>query len=125
MAAVLMVKKAALFQKILNKSRLRGADGWPGAPGLQGYLAHKNPPPPLGSQQDPTVGICLGTNGGPRGWAVSYERSTAAAKPGEGNTPHLTNLARRVILHQPLHFWVDYQLLHYWVHSTPCARAAT
>ena len=29
---------------------------------VQGYLAHKTPPP-----QDPTVGPCLGPCGGPRG----------------------------------------------------------
>jgi len=35
---------------------------------LQGYLAHK--------KQDPTVGLCLGPYGSPRGWTVSYERGT-------------------------------------------------
>ena len=30
---------------------------------LQGYLAHKRPPPPY----DPTSGLCLGPYGGPRG----------------------------------------------------------
>jgi len=39
---------------------------------IQGYLAHKNPLPP----QDPTVALCLGTYGSPRGGAVSYERGT-------------------------------------------------
>ena len=28
------------------------------------------------SPQDPTAGLCLGPYGGPRGWAVSYERGT-------------------------------------------------
>ena len=32
----------------------------------QGYLAHKNPHPPL----DPTVGLYLGSYGGPRGGAL-------------------------------------------------------
>jgi len=41
-------------------------------PGVHGYLAHKKTPPP----QDPTVGLCLGPYGGPRGWAFSYERGT-------------------------------------------------
>ena len=31
--------------------------------GVQGYLAHKKQRPP----QDPTVGLCLGTDGGPLG----------------------------------------------------------
>ena len=39
---------------------------------VQGYLAHKNPPPP----QNPTVALYLGTYGGPRGVGVSYERGT-------------------------------------------------
>ena len=40
---------------------------------LQGYLAHKNPPPP----QEPTVALCLEFNGGPGGGvAVSYEQGT-------------------------------------------------
>jgi len=39
---------------------------------LQGYLAHKNPPP----SQDPTVALCLGNYGDPRGVGVSYERGT-------------------------------------------------
>ena len=30
--------------------------------------------------QDPSVGLCLGPYGGPRGWAVSYERGTPADK---------------------------------------------
>ena len=42
---------------------------------LQGYLAHKTPPPP----KDPTVGPCLGSYGGSRGGAVSYERGTPVA----------------------------------------------
>ena len=33
---------------------------------LQGYLAHKNPPPP----QDPTVGLYLGPYDGPWGGGV-------------------------------------------------------
>ena len=37
---------------------------------LQGYLARKKTPPPL----DPTVGVCLGSCGSPRGGALSYER---------------------------------------------------
>ena len=41
---------------------------------LQVYLAH-NPPPPWG----PTVGLCLGPYGGPRGAPVSYERGTPVA----------------------------------------------
>ena len=40
--------------------------------GVQGYLAHNPPPPPL----DPTVGLCLGFWGVPGGWAFSYERGT-------------------------------------------------
>ena len=36
------------------------------------YLAHKNPPPP----QNPTVAICLGSYGDPRGVGVSDERGT-------------------------------------------------
>ena len=41
---------------------------------VQGYLTHKNPPPP----QDPTAALCLGTYGDPdpRGVGVSYERGT-------------------------------------------------
>ena len=39
---------------------------------VQGYLAHEKTPPP----QDPTVGVCLGPCGGPRGWMFSYERGT-------------------------------------------------
>ena len=39
---------------------------------LQGYLAHKTPPPP----KDPTGGLCPGTYGDPRGVGVSYERGT-------------------------------------------------
>ena len=40
---------------------------------LHGYLAHKKHPP----SQDPTVGLYLGSHGGPRGeGAVSYERGT-------------------------------------------------
>ena len=39
---------------------------------LQGYLTHKNPPPP----KDPTIVLCLGTCGGPRGVGVSYGRGT-------------------------------------------------
>ena len=31
---------------------------------LQGYLAHQDTPSP----QDPTVALCLGPYGGPRGW---------------------------------------------------------
>ena len=34
--------------------------------GLQGYLAHKKTLPP----SDPTVGLCLGSYGGPRGKGV-------------------------------------------------------
>ena len=37
---------------------------------VQGYLAQKKPPFP----QDPTVGLCLGLYGGPRGAVFSYER---------------------------------------------------
>ena len=33
---------------------------------VRGYLAHKTPP-----LQDPTVGLCLGSRRGPRGWDVS------------------------------------------------------
>ena len=40
-------------------------------PPLQGYLAHKNPPP-----YDPTVALFLGTYRDPRGVGVSYERDT-------------------------------------------------
>jgi hypothetical protein len=40
--------------------------------GIQGYLAHKKTPPP----QDPTVGRCLGSYGGPRRWAFPYTRGT-------------------------------------------------
>ena len=39
---------------------------------VQGYLAHKKPPPP----QDPTVALCLETYGDPRGVGVSDERGT-------------------------------------------------
>jgi len=38
---------------------------------LQGYLAHKNPPP-----QDPTVALCLGRHSDPLEVDVSYERGT-------------------------------------------------
>jgi len=41
-------------------------------PAVQGYLAHKKPQPP----KDPTVGLCIGPYGGPREFAVSYERGT-------------------------------------------------
>ena len=37
---------------------------------LQGYLAHENPPPPVGPYS------CPGTYGDPRGVGVSYERGT-------------------------------------------------
>jgi len=37
---------------------------------LEGYLAHKTPPPP----QDTTVALCLGTFGDPRGVGVSHEQ---------------------------------------------------
>jgi len=40
---------------------------------VQGYLAHK--------KQDPTVGPCLGSYGGARGGAVSYERGNPVAVP--------------------------------------------
>ena len=40
---------------------------------VQGYLAHKKTPRPL---EDPTVGLCLGSEGGPREVGVSYERGT-------------------------------------------------
>jgi len=30
--------------------------------------------------QDPTVGLCLGPHGSPRGGAVSYERGTPVAR---------------------------------------------
>ena len=36
-------------------------------PSIQGYLAQKKTPPPQG----PTVGLCLGPYGGPRGMGVS------------------------------------------------------
>ena len=39
---------------------------------LQGYLAHKNSPPPQGL----TVALRLGTYGDPREVGVSYERGT-------------------------------------------------
>ena len=39
---------------------------------LQGYVAQKNPPPP----KDPTVSLCLGTYGDPRGVGVSREGDT-------------------------------------------------
>ena len=39
---------------------------------LQGYLAHKNPPPP----KEPTMALCLGTYGDPMGMVVSHERGT-------------------------------------------------
>ena len=39
---------------------------------LQGYLAYKNPPPP----EDPSVALCLGNFGDPRGVGVFYERGT-------------------------------------------------
>jgi len=38
---------------------------------VEGYLAHKNPPP-----YDPAVALCLGTYGDPRGVDVSYVRLT-------------------------------------------------
>ena len=49
----------------------------PSLPSKQGYLAHKTPPPPW----DPTVVLCLGTYGDPRGVGVSYERGIPAAQP--------------------------------------------
>ena len=42
------------------------------ASGLQGYLAHQNPPP----LQDPTEALCLGTYGGLGRVGVSDERGT-------------------------------------------------
>ena len=42
---------------------------------LQGYPTHKPPPP-----QDPTVALCLGTYGDPRGAGVSDERGTSVAR---------------------------------------------
>ena len=42
--------------------------------GLQGYVAHKKNIP----TQDPTVGLCLGSYGGPRGVSFFYRRSTLA-----------------------------------------------
>ena len=42
---------------------------------LQGYLAHKKQPPP----QEPTVALCRGIYGDPRGVGVSYERGTPVA----------------------------------------------
>ena len=38
---------------------------------LQGYLAHKTPPP-----LDPTAGLCLGPFDDPKGVGVSYERGS-------------------------------------------------
>ena len=43
---------------------------------LQGYLAQKKAPPP----QDPTVGICVGPYGGPKGGAFVYERVTPVSR---------------------------------------------
>ena len=48
--------------------------------GSQGYLVHKNPPPP----QDPTVGLCLGPCGGPREAGFSDERGTPVEGSGRG-----------------------------------------
>ena len=47
-----------------------------------GYLADKNPPP----LQDPTVALCLGTCGDPRGWGVSYERGTSVTGAASAKT---------------------------------------
>ena len=41
--------------------------------GVQENLAHKKPPPP---SKDPTVALCIGRYGDPRGVGVSYERGT-------------------------------------------------
>ena len=46
---------------------------------LQGYLARKKPHPPRTLLQDPTVGLCVGPYGGPRGGGGSYERGTPVA----------------------------------------------
>ena len=55
-----------LLQEIPVESAVWGMDL------VQKYLANKNPPPP----QVPTVALCLGTYGDPRGVGVSYERGT-------------------------------------------------
>ena len=44
--------------------------------GLQGYLAHKKQPPPLGPPQDPRYGPTVGSQGGP----VSHVRGTPVAR---------------------------------------------
>ena len=46
---------------------------------VEGYLAHKNPPPP-------GLYLCLGPYGGPRGWAISHERGTPVLD--ERGAPH-------------------------------------
>ena len=46
----------------------------------RGVMRIRNRPPP----QDPTIGLCPGHYGGPRGWALSYERGTPVAVPQSG-----------------------------------------
>jgi len=43
-----------------------------GGDALEGHCSQKKTPPP----KDPTVGLCLGSYGGPRGSGVSYGRGT-------------------------------------------------
>jgi len=43
----------------------------------QGYLAHTKTPPP----KEPTIALCLGPYGGPRGWAFSYVRGSPGPLP--------------------------------------------
>jgi len=42
---------------------------------VHGYLAHQKQCPP----QDPAVGLCLGTYGGPGGVVVAYEQGSPVA----------------------------------------------
>jgi hypothetical protein len=66
---------------LLEPSRLAGCVVWQasdlaGDRVLQGYLAHEGSPP----RQDPTVALCLGTYGDPRGVDVFDEQRTSVAR---------------------------------------------
>ena len=58
--------------------------------GLQGYLAHKNPPP--------RRALCLGTYGDPRGVDISYERG-APVERGPVHPPRCSSGPERSSLH--------------------------
>ena len=53
---------------------------------LHGYLALKKHP----QKENPTVGICLGPHGGPKGSAVFYERGTPRVVEGGGGHPQVS-----------------------------------